>query len=261
MTLDYLQQRFEQHNGEKLFFSRNNAILVITERVPNSQISATPVFSSSYCSISPSVQAPDSFTASTRIEKDSKKVSNSRQGIINNKSRDIGKDMSLKFASGSDLGETSIAGSAKIQEEGLNRFVDSWKDYTESKTEGAKTEEEASQKILGLFRDQEGTRPKSSEVLPKQEEATSRTTQSLDPEESLDETQEKQFSDYQFGIEKLNLIHERLIEDCQRETMEEFDEIARELQEARERSLKRFERLNKYIALSGSQVKDLFQYD
>lgn len=68
-------------------------------------------------------------------------------------------------------------------------------------------------------------------------------------------------NDYQFGIEKLNNIHEKLIEDFQRETLEEFDTITRELDEARQRSLKRFQKLNKYIHESSLSVRDLFNDD
>ncbi len=68
-------------------------------------------------------------------------------------------------------------------------------------------------------------------------------------------------NDYQFGIEKLNSIHEKLIEDFQKETLEEFDTITRELDEARQRSLKRFQKLNKYIHESSLSVRDLFNDD
>lgn len=65
-------------------------------------------------------------------------------------------------------------------------------------------------------------------------------------------------NDYQFGISQLSKIHQRLITEFQRETMDEFEALESDLKEAKERSLRRFRKLNAHINGSALSIKDVF---
>lgn len=66
-------------------------------------------------------------------------------------------------------------------------------------------------------------------------------------------------NDYQFGISQLNKIHKSLVQEFQKETMEEFENLHKQIEQAKGRTIRNFQKLHNFMDSSTSSVENVFK--